>query len=82
MNFMNSSERRKKLHTYIADIDNKKVLAMLTLLEDEMKYKTTPVFTEKDKQEIRLREKNRQAGKSKTYTLTEARKLFRTKKEK
>lgn len=82
MNFMNSSERRKKLHTYIADIDDKKVLAMLTLLEDEVKYKTTPVITEKDKQEIHLREKNRQTGKSKTYSLSEARKLFRSKKEK
>lgn len=77
MNFMNSSDLRKKLHTYIADIDDK-VLAMLTLLEDEVKYKTTPAYNEKDKQEIRLREKNRQAGKSKTYTLTEARKLFST----
>lgn len=82
MNFMNSSERRKKLHTYIADIDDKKVLAMLTLLEDEVKYKTTTVFTEKDKQEIHLREQNLQTGKSKTYSLSEASKLFRSKKEK
>ncbi len=79
---MNSTERRKKLHTYIADIDDKKVLAMLTLLESEVKYETKTVYSEKDKEDIRLREKNRLNGKSKTYTLTEARRLFKNKKEK
>lgn len=79
---MKSSERRKKLHSYIADIDDKKVLAMLTLLESEVKYETKTAYTEKDKEEIRLREKNRLTGKSKTYKLTEARKLFKNKKEK
>ena len=36
-------------------------------------------YTEKEKEEIRLREKKRLAGISKKYTLTEAKKLFRNK---
>ncbi len=76
---MTSSERRKKLHTYVADIDDKKVLAMLTLLESEVKYETKTAYTEKEKEEIRRREKNRLTGISKTYTLTEAKNLFRNK---
>jgi hypothetical protein len=79
---MKPSEQRKKLHSYIADLDDKKVLAMLTLLEDEVKYKTKPAYSENEKEEIRSREKNRTNGKSKTYSLTEARKLFRSKKSK
>ena len=77
---MSSSDLRKKLHTYIADLDKKKVRAMLTLLEDEVPYRTKTSISEKGKKEIRKREKNRVSGKSKTYTLEEAKKMFRNKK--
>jgi hypothetical protein len=77
---MSSSNLRKKLHTYIADLDEKKVLAMLTLLEEEVPYPTKTVFSEREKKEIRKREKNRVSGKSRTYTLQEAKKMFRNKK--
>jgi hypothetical protein len=79
---MKPSEQRKKLHSYIADLDDKKVLAMLTLLEDEVKYQTKPAYSQKEKEEIRTREKNRTTGKSKIYSLSEARKLFRSKQSK
>ena len=78
---MSSTDNRKKLHTYIADLDEKKVLAMLTLLEDEVPYQSKASFTEKEKKEIRKREKDRVSGKSKTYPLEEAKKMFRNKKQ-
>lgn len=52
---------------------------MLILLEDEASYQTKDSFTEKAKKENRQRELNRVSGKSKTYTLQEAKKLFRRK---
>ena len=73
---MNPSEQRKRLHTYVADLDDKKVLAMLTLLEDEAIYQTKSSLTEKDKKEIRLREEMRAKGKSKTYTIGQSKKLI------
>lgn len=78
---MSSTENRKKLHTYIADPDEKKVLAMLILLKDEVPYQTKTSFTEKEKKEIRKREKDHVSGKSKIYPLEEAKKMFRTKKQ-
>ncbi len=71
---------RKKLHTYIADLDEKKVKAMLTLLQDEFPHQPQTSLSEKDKKEIRQREQRRKTGKSKTYPLDEAKKLFRNKK--
>jgi hypothetical protein len=76
---MPPTEQRKKLHTYIADLDDKKVLAMLTLLEDKAVYETKSSLTETDKKEIRLREENRVSGKSKTYTINLSKKLIRHK---
>ena len=78
---MNAAERRKKLHTYIADLNDKEINAMLTLLECESAYETKKEFTQKEKEEIRQREANRVSGKSKTYSLTEAKKNFRLKKK-
>jgi 3-phenylpropionate/cinnamic acid dioxygenase small subunit len=78
---MGSSDLRKKLHTYIADLDEKKVKAMLTLLEDEAPYEIKSSLTDKEKEEIRKREQNRVSGKSKTYPLAEAKKLFRRKNQ-
>jgi len=77
---MNAAERRKKLHTYIADLDNKKVQEMLTLFEDEVVYQVKTTYSAKDKKEIRDRQRNRLEGKARTYPLAEARKLFRGKK--
>ena len=69
---MSSDNPRKKLHRYVADLDEAKVKAMLTLLEDEVAYETKSTLTEADKKEILLREQNRVSGKSKTYTLAQA----------
>ena len=74
------SNNRKKLHQYVADMDEKKVKAMLTLLEDEVVYQTQGMLTEKEKKEVLQREQNRVTGKSKTYTLNQAKKLIRRKK--
>lgn len=78
---MNSADRRKKLHTYVADLDDKKVLAMLTLLEDQAVYETKSSLTEKEKKEILQREENRVSGKSKTYTIAQSKKLIRRKQK-
>lgn len=78
---MKAGERRKKLHSYIADMSDKQVNAMLTLLESETVYETKSSYSSREKAEIRTREANRIGGKSKTYSLTEAKKLFRTKKK-
>jgi hypothetical protein len=75
---MNTSEQRKKLHMHIADMSDKEVDAMLTLLENETVYEAKNTYTAQDKAEIRKREANRVEGKSKTYSLTEAKKIFRT----
>ena len=75
------SNLRKKLHTYIADLDEKKVKAMLTLLEDEAPYQAKTSFSEKEVKEIKRRESRRISGKSKSYPLEEARKMFRHKKQ-
>ena len=78
---MKPSDRRKKLHTYVADMDDKKVSAMLTLLESEEVYSVTSAYSPKEKAAIREREQNRLSGKSKTYSLAEAKKNFRNKKK-
>lgn len=78
---MKAGERRKKLHSYIADMSDKQVNAMLTLLESEAVYETKTNYSNREKAEIRMRETNRIEGKSKTYSLSEAKKLFRTKKK-
>jgi hypothetical protein len=77
---MSADNPRKKLHRYVADLDEEKVKAMLTLLEDEAVYETTSTLTEADKEEILRREQNRVSGKSKTYTLSQAKKSIRRKK--
>ena len=79
--FMNTSERRKKLHMHIADMSDKEVDAMLTLLENETVYEANTIYSAQDKAEIRKRDANRVEGKSKTYSLSEAKKLFRTKQK-
>ena len=76
---MSKINLRKKLHAYVADLDDEKVKAMLTLLENEVSYNTKSSMTEKDKREILRREQNRVSGKSKTYTLAESKKLLRRK---
>lgn len=78
---MKSSEQRKKLHTYIADLDDKKVVAMLTLLEDETGYQTKSSLTESEKKEIRRRETIRVSGRSRTYTISQSKKLIHSKKK-
>lgn len=77
---MKAVERRKKLHSYIADMTDKQVNSLLALLESEAAYETKASYSNKEKAEIRTREANRVSGKSKTYSLTEAKRLFRTKK--
>ena len=77
---MSSKNLRRKLHSYIADLDEEKVKAMLTLFEGEVVYQTKATLSEKDQKEILQREQNRVSGKSKTYTLSEAKKMIRRKK--
>jgi hypothetical protein len=76
---MNSQERRKKLRTYIADLDDARVLALLTMMEEEVLYETKSVLTEKDKNEIRRRVANNKTVKSKTYTLHQSKQMIRRK---
>lgn len=74
---MKPSNRRKKPHTYIAELDDKNLSAMLTLLKAVPVYPVTFAYSSKEKAAIREREQNRLSGKSKTYSLAEAKKKFR-----
>lgn len=76
---MKKLERRKKLHSYIADLDDAKVTALLTLFEEEAVYKTKKHITANEKKEILRREVNRTSGKTKIYTIAQAKKLIRQK---
>ncbi len=77
MEIMTSSTIRKKLMTYIADADDKKVKGLYMLVEDEItggeKFKLSAEHLKLVEQE---REKHVK-GKSKSYSWAEARQMIR-----
>ncbi len=77
---MTTSAIRKKLINFIADADDKKIKGMYMLLEEEIEKEE--VFTLTDEHMVILdteREKH-VSGKSKSYSLSQAKQIIRGKK--
>jgi len=71
---------REKLKTYVDDVDDKKVKALYTLLEDEIEENTTFTLT---KEHLAILDKEHTlhlSGKTKSYNWTEAKEIIRGKK--
>ena len=71
---------RKKLKTYVDDVDDKKVKALYTLLEEEIEENTSFALT---KEHLEILDKEHELhvnGKSKSYTWEEAKEIIRGKK--
>ncbi len=78
---MTTAAIRKKLITYIADADEKKVKGMYLLFEEEIEKETA--FTLSNEQ-LRILDEEREAhlqGSSKSYSWQEAKEIIRGKKE-
>ena len=71
---------RKKLKTYVDDIDDKKATALYTLLEADIEESTSFKLT---KEHLAILDKEHQlhiSGKSKSYSWEEAKEIIRGKK--
>ena len=72
---------RKKLHSFIADADEKRLKGMYLLLEDEISKGKTFDLT---KEHLRILDTEREKhlkGESKSYTWEEAKKIIRNKRK-
>jgi hypothetical protein len=77
---MTTTAIRKKLITYIADADDKKVKGLYMLIEDEISQNSKFSLSAND---IKMLEKDRQQhikGKSKSYSWQDAKDIVRGKK--
>ncbi len=72
---------REKLKTYVDDVDDKKVKALYTLLEDEIEEH--PAYTLTKEQLMILDEEHALhiSGKTKSYNWEEAKEIIRGKKQ-
>ena len=71
---------RTKIKTYVDDVDDKKVKALYTLLENEIEGSTSFSLT---KEHLAILDKEHElhlAGKSKSYSWDEAKEIIRGKK--
>lgn len=78
---MTTTAIRKKLITYIADADDKKVKGLYMLVEDEITQNSKFSLSTT---EIKMLEKDREQhikGKSKSYSWQEAKEIIRGKKK-
>ena len=78
---MTTAAIRKKLMTYIADADDKKVKGLYMLVEDEISSKETFQLSARD---LKLLGQDRAAhlkGKSKSYSWEEAKQIIRGQKK-
>ena len=74
---MTTTAIRKKLMTYIAEADDKKIKGLYMLVEDEISNKEIFQLSEKD---LKMLEQDRAAhlkGKSKSYNWEEAKQIIR-----
>jgi len=77
---MTTSVIRKKLHSFIADADDKKIKGMYLLFQDEMENNKTFNLSEEQKAFLDKEKQAHLEGKGKSYTWEESKKLIRTKK--
>jgi predicted Zn-dependent protease len=78
---MTTTAIRKKLMSYIADADDKKVKGLYLLVEDEIAYAEKFKYsTEHDKILEQERDKHVK-GKTKSYTWNEAKDIIRSKRK-
>jgi hypothetical protein len=77
---MTTAAIRKKLMTYIADADDKKVKGLYLLVEDEISSKETFQLSEKDLKMLEQDRTTHLKGKSKSYNWKEAKEIIRGQK--
>ena len=71
---------RKKLKSYVDDVDDKKVKALYTLLADDIAESATFTLTKEHLQILDREHALHVAGKSKSYSWDEAKEIIRGKK--
>ncbi len=72
---------RKKLMTYIADADDKKVKGLYLFIEDEMNKDQSFTLTDEHLKFLEGERKKHVSGKSKSYTWDEAKEVIRGKRK-
>jgi len=76
---MTTTAIRKKLITYIADADDKKVKGLYMLVEDEISKKTKFSLSAADLKMLDAEKAKHLKGKSKSYSWPEAKEIIRGK---
>lgn len=71
---------REKLKLSVDDVDDKKVKALHTLLEDDIAENTAPGLTKEQLQNVGEEHALHISGKTKSYSWDEAKKMIRGKK--
>ena len=77
---MTTTAIRKKLMTYIADADDKKIKGLYMLVEDEISNKEIFQLSEKDLKMLEQDRATHLKGKSKSYKWEEAKEIIRGQK--
>jgi N-acetylglutamate synthase-like GNAT family acetyltransferase len=78
---MTTTAIRKKLMSYIADADDKKVKGLYLLVEDEIAYAEKFKYSSADVKILEQERDKHVKGKSKSYTWKEAKEIIRSKKK-
>jgi hypothetical protein len=78
---MTTTAIRKKLMTYIADADDKKVKGLYMLVEDEISKKTKFSLSAAQIKMLDAEKKKHMNGKSKSYSWPEAKDIIRGKRK-
>ena len=78
---MTTTAIRKKLMTYIADADDKKVKGLYMLVEDEISNKETFQLSANDLKMLEQDRATHMKGKSKSYNWEEFRQIIRGQKK-
>ena len=81
VNTMTTTAIRKKLITYIADADDKKVKGLYMLVEDEINRKDTFRLSATQVKMLDAEKEKHVKGKSKSYTWPEAKDIIRGKRK-
>jgi len=78
---MTTTAIRKKLITYIADADDKKVKGMYLLFEEEIEKEKAFTLTEEHLKILEEEREKHLSGKSKSYSPQEAKEIIRGKRK-
>ena len=73
---------REKLKSYVDDVDDKKVKALYTLLQDDIDDNTGFVFSKEQMEILEEEDKLHTTGKTASYSWEEAKEMIRSKKKK